>query len=60
MKIHPVFNTDRLKPYYRDAPRKQGTDLEVVEGIEEWEVKEIRAKEGNRFLIKWKGFTKPI
>ena len=59
MKIHPVFNTDRLKPYYGNAPTEQEANPEVVEGVEEWEVEEIRKKEGNKFLIKWRGFSRP-
>ena len=35
MKIHSVFNTDRLKSYYKDVSTKQETYLKVVKEIEE-------------------------
>ena len=59
MKIHLIFNTDRLKLYYEDVPTEQKVNSKVVEEIEEWEVKKIRKKKKDRFLVKWRGFTKP-
>ena len=59
MRLHPVFNFDRLKPYYEDVLTTQEASPEVVEGVEEWEVEEIRKEEENKFLIKWRGFPRP-
>ena len=35
MKLYPVFNSDRLKPYYENAFTIQEASPEVVEGVEE-------------------------
>ena len=59
MKIHSIFNTDRLKSYYGNVFTEQETYLEVVERIEEWEIEEIQKKKRNKFLVKWKRFFKP-
>ena len=52
MKIHSIFNTDRLKSYYENVLTKQETYLEVIEEIEEWEIEEIQQKKENKFLVK--------
>jgi hypothetical protein len=64
MKVHPVFNTVRLRPYHKDtipgrvAPPRPAP---VVEGDQpEWEVeyiKDSRLRRGKlQYLIKWKGY----
>ena len=65
MKLHPVFHTVKLRPYYpntipgREAPRRPPP---VVEGDEpEWEVESIKdsrlvGRHGFQYLVKWKGF----
>ena len=35
MKVHLIFNIDRLKLYHENVPTKQETDPEVVEEIKE-------------------------
>ena len=59
MKLHLVFNFDRLKPYYGNVLTTQEASLKVVKEVEEWKVKEIRKKKRNEFLIKWRGFPRP-
>ena len=44
MKLHLVFNSDRLKPYYGNVLTTQEASPEVVEEVEEWKVKEIRKR----------------
>jgi hypothetical protein len=64
MKVHPVFNTVKLRPYHQDtipgrkAPTRPGA---VIEGESpEWEVeciKDSRLQRGRlEYLVKWKGY----
>ena len=58
MKIHSIFNTDRLKSYYENVFTEQETYLEIIKEIEKWEIEKIQKKKEDKFLIKWKGFVK--
>ena len=64
-KLHPVFNTVKLRPYYPDpiAGRKPlQRPPPVIAGDEpEWEVECIKdsrfvGEHGFQYLVKWKGF----
>lgn len=66
MKLHPVFNTVKLRPYYPDTiPGRQSPPQRpppVVEGDEpEWAVEYVKdsrfvGKHGFQYLVKWKGW----
>lgn len=60
MKVHPVFNTERLKKHYRELP-KEGPAPEVIEGVKEFEVEAITGerKGGREFRVKWVGYREP-
>lgn len=66
MKLHPVFNTVKLRPYYPDTiPGRQSPPQRpapVVEGDQpEWVVEYIKdsrfvGEHGFQYLVKWKGW----
>ena len=63
MRIHDVFHVSLLEPYLEDKleGRVQEAPLpEVVEGEEEWEVKEVLDSRVSRgkllYLVDWEGF----
>ena len=66
MKIHPVFNTVKLRPYKEDPIPDRVTHSRpgpVIKGDNpEWEVEYIedsKLKYGKlHYLVKWKGFPK--
>ena len=64
MKIHPVFNTVKLKPYLKDPilerkgpPRPSPT---IVQGAPQWTVEYIKDSKLIRgklhYLVKWRGY----
>jgi len=64
LKIHSVFHIDLLDPYHaNETPRRTQPPppLEVVEGEEEYEVREIldsRILRGKlEYLVDWKGYS---
>ncbi len=63
--IHPVFHTDLLTPYRETTthgPNYKRPPPELVEGLEEYEVKKILdqrhmgRKRQLQYLVKWKGY----
>ena len=56
MKIHPIFNTDQLKSYYGKTSEIKRNQPEVIKGVEEWEIEDIKGEKDNEFLVKWKGY----
>jgi hypothetical protein len=68
LKIHPVLNVSRLKPYHdgrakfpHRAVDDQRPPAEVNDqGEEQWEVESILAKRGSaahtQYLVRWKGW----
>ena len=63
MRIHPLVNISqivRYKEQVKGQKKEEGKPVEV-EGVEEWEVEKILNKKkmrgGEKYLIRWKGFT---
>ena len=63
MRIHLVVNVSRIVRYKKKVKgqkKEEGKPVEV-EGVEEWEVEKILSKKkmrgGEKYLIRWKGFT---
>jgi hypothetical protein len=63
MKIHPVFNTVKLRRYVPDPisrPEPERLDPLIVDGVPEYHVEEIRNSRYYRgklqYFIKWKGY----
>ncbi len=63
--IHPMFHTDLLMPYHKTAthgPNYERPPPELVEGLEEYEVKKILdlrrtgRKRQLQYLVKWRGY----
>jgi hypothetical protein len=63
LRIHPVVNITRLRPYVPPIPGQQVQPPPPIEldGEPEWEVSEVlnaRLRRGAlQFLVRWKGFT---
>jgi transposase InsO family protein len=63
LRIHPVVNVTRLRPYVPPIPGQQVQPPPPIEldGEPEWEVSQIldaRLRRGRlQFLVRWKGFT---
>jgi len=63
MRIHLVVNVSRIVRYKEQIKeqKKEEGKLVEVEGVEEWEVEKIlnkkKMREGEKYLIWWKGFT---
>jgi len=63
-RIHPVFHASKLIPYTESTIEGQKPTLappEMIEGHEEWEVKEIldsrRRRRKLEYLVRWEGCT---
>jgi len=63
MRIHLVVNVSQVvwyKKQVKEQRKEEGKPIEV-EGVEEWEVEKIlnkrKIREGEKYLVQWKGFT---
>ena len=52
MRIHFIFNTNRLKLYYKKISEIKKNQSKVVKEIKEWKVENIQEKKDNKFFIK--------
>ena len=63
MRIHPVVNVSQIVRYKEQVKgqKEEEGKLVEVEGVEEWEVEKIlnkkKMRRGEKYLIRWKGFT---
>ena len=54
-RIHPVFHISLLEPADPNTPLQKTFHYEIEEE-NEFEVEAILAKEGQNYLVKWKGY----